>query len=31
MLDRILQGLDEERILAQVREIGQNLVRHGKD
>jgi 5-methylthioadenosine/S-adenosylhomocysteine deaminase len=31
MEDRILQSLDENRILAQMREIGQNFVRHGKD
>ncbi|MCK5071695.1 MAG: amidohydrolase [Desulfocapsa sp.] len=31
MKDRVLQSLDEERILAQMREIGQNIVRHGKD
>ena len=31
MKNRILQSLDEDRILAQMREIGQNIVRHGKD
>lgn len=31
MENRTLQTLDEERILAQMREIGQNIVRHGKD
>ena len=31
MEDRILRSLDEDRILARMREIGQNIVRHGKD
>ncbi|AGF76613.1 cytosine deaminase-like metal-dependent hydrolase [Desulfocapsa sulfexigens DSM 10523] len=31
MEDRVLQSLDEEQILARMREIGQNIVRHGKD
>ena len=31
MENRILQSLDEDKILAQMREIGQNIVRHGKD
>lgn len=31
MENRILKSLDEERILAQMREIGQNIVRYGKD
>ena len=31
MKDRILQSLDEARILVRMREIGQNIVRHGKD
>ncbi|MCF8055875.1 MAG: amidohydrolase [Desulfocapsa sp.] len=31
MEGRVLQSLDEDRILAQMREIGQKIVRHGKD
>jgi 5-methylthioadenosine/S-adenosylhomocysteine deaminase len=31
MENRILQSLDEDRILAQMRETSQNIVRHGKD
>jgi 5-methylthioadenosine/S-adenosylhomocysteine deaminase len=31
MKDRILLSLDEDRILAQMREIGQTFVRYGKD
>ncbi len=31
MENRILQSLDEDRILTEIRKIGQNIVRHGKD
>jgi 5-methylthioadenosine/S-adenosylhomocysteine deaminase len=31
MKDRIIQTMDENRILAQMREMGQNILRHGKD
>ena len=31
MKNRILQSLDEDRILTEMRTIGQNIVRHGKD
>ena len=31
MEDRILKSLDEDRILAQMREMGQNIASYGKD